>query len=348
MVLDFLATPRSFGSPKQVWDNQGNPVVHSKSKLVKLINQNNNGVNDVFVSHNRFMSFVDRKPFTIEVSKIFLDFDTKLKAAPSDALDDVRQVIDFLDELNLPFLPVFSGSKGLHVYIPIKEKIYTAGSYLTDMTRACMLYLKRELGLQTIDPKVATPTKLCRVIYSIHPKTKLHCTPLNPEWVRAWNIDQIMDYARKPNGWHCDLLNGKKYLNLDELVEYAGINVGEEISHGREQFALESENLKFLSPDDEFLAQLLHLPCLINSLIGVENAVHPARFAGCVHLKNLGYSPAWIFKFFKQRCYLDSHLEAECRYQINYIFGKNFSNPSCRWYQENNLCVGKNCKYYKR
>ena len=345
MVLDFLDVPRSFGNPKQWIDPVGNPCVHSRSKLVNLINTNN-GVSDVFVSHNRLLSFLNRKPFQIGVNKLFFDFDSKLQF-PSDALEEVRKIIDYLDEISLPFLVDFSGAKGFHIYIPLKEKVYTAGSYLSDVTRSVMLHFRREFGLKTIDPSVANPQKLCRVPYSIHPKTGLHCSPLNPDWVREWDIEQIMNYARCPNGWRCDLLDDKKYLTLDEFIEYTGINVEEEIAHGREEFALESENLTFSNPKDEFLAQLLHLPCLVNSLIGVGNAVHPARFAGCVHLKNLGYNPAWIFKFFKQRCYLDSHLEAECRYQINYIFGKNFSNPSCRWYQENNLCVGKSCKYYK-
>lgn len=344
-ALDFLAAPRAFGNPKQVWDSQGNPVVHSRSQLIQLINQNNGQGHDVFVSYNRFLSFLENKPFQISVNKIFSDFDSKLNI-PFDALEDVRKVIDYLDEMQLPFLVDFSGCKGFHIFVPLKEKVYTSGQYLSDMTRSIMLYLKREFGLNTIDPSVATPTKLCRVPYSIHPKTNLHCSPLNPDWVREWDIEQIMDYARNPNGWRCDLLDGKKYLNLEEFIDYCNINIEEEIARGREQFALSTENLTFDDPMDDFLAQLLHLPCLINSLLGVENAVHDARFAGCIHLKNLGYSPAWIFKFFKQRCYLDSHLEAECRYQINYIFGKDFAMPSCRWFQERNLCVGKSCQYY--
>ena len=345
MVLDFLDVPRAFGSPKQWIDPQGNPCVHSRSKLVNLINTNN-GVSDVFVSHNRFLSFLNRKPFQIGVNKLFFDFDSKLQF-PSDALEELRKVVDYLDEMNLPYLPVFSGSKGFHIYVPLKEKIYTSGSYLTDMTRACMLHLKREFKLKTIDPKVSVPTKLCRVLYSNHPKTGLKCSPLNPEWVRDWSIEKIMDYAQNPDGWHANLLDGKKYLTLEEFVDYAGINVEEEVAHGREQFALESENLKFLNPDDEFLAQLLHYPCIVNSILGVENAVHYARFAACVQLKRLGYTPAWVFKFFKQRCYRDVDLEAESRYQINYIFNRELNFPSCRRLREEGLCIGKSCKYFR-
>ena len=345
--LDFLATPRAFGSPKQVWDNKNNPVVHSRSQLINLITRNNDGIHDVFVSHNRLLSFVNHKPFQIGVNKIFCDFDSKLKL-PSDALDEVRKVIDYLDEMNLPYLVNFSGAKGFHIYVPLKEKVYTTGTYLSDVTRSVMLYLKRNFNLKTIDPSVATPTKLCRIPYSIHPRTGLHCSPLNPEWVRTWNIEQIVEYAKSPNGWHEDLLKRKHYLNLGEFIDQCGIEIEEETKIAREQFIVTPENLTFDNPEDEFLAKVLHLPCLINSILGVENAVHDARFAACIHLKNLGYSPAWIFKFFKQRKYRDVDIESESRYQINYIFGKGFSMPSCKWFQDRGLCVGKNCKYYNK
>lgn len=346
MVLDFLSVPRSMGNPRQYLNSKHEPVVNSRSQLVKLINKNNNGVNDVFVSYNRFMSFVDRKPFTIAVNKIFTDFDSHL-SLPYDALLEVRRVIDYLDEMDLPYLPVFSGSKGFHIYIPLKEKIYTAGSYLSNMTRSVMLHLKREFGLKTIDPSVANPQKLCRVPYSTHPRTGLKCSPLAPDWVREWPIEQIMDYAKSPNGWRMDLLDGKKYLTLEEFIDYTGINVEEEVAHGREEFALGSESLTFSDPNDEFLAQLLHYPCLINAILGVENAVHYARFAATIQLRRIGYSPAWVFKFFKQRQYLDVKYEEVARYQINNIYSSSYSFPSCKRLQEEGLCVGKGCKYYR-
>ncbi|MCK5345465.1 MAG: hypothetical protein KAR20_18780, partial [Candidatus Heimdallarchaeota archaeon] len=112
-ALNFLAVPRSFGNPKQIWDAQDNPVVHSQPRLIKLINQNNDGIHDVFVSANRLMNFVNHNPFQIEVSKLFFDFDSKL-TLPSDALTEVKKVIDYLDELNLPYLTDFSGAKGFH------------------------------------------------------------------------------------------------------------------------------------------------------------------------------------------------------------------------------------------
>lgn len=347
-VLNFVDVPRAFGNPKQTLDANGNPVVHLKSNLMKLIHKNNGKGHDVFVSNNRLLSFINRQPFQLSMNKVFLDFDSKLKGkSPQDALVEVRTVINYLDELNLPYLVNFSGSKGFHIFIPIREKVFTTGQYLTNITRSIMLHLKRKFDLKTIDPTVAVPTKLCRVPYTIHPKTGLYCSPLNPDWVRDWDIEKIIRYAKAPNGWKCDLIDGKEYMDFEALIEYCDVDVAEEIESARNTFALESDSLTFLDPEDEFLAQLLHYPCLINGMLGVENAVHYARFMAVVQLKSLGYTPAWIFKFFTQRQYMDVEFENTCRYQINNIYNSTYSFPKCDRIREKGLCIGKRCKYFK-
>jgi len=344
-ILNFLSVPRSFGNPRQYIAKDGNPVVYDRKILIDLINKNNNGNNDVFVGTNRFLSFMNRKPFQMEISKIFLDFDGKIEP-PIDALEDIKKVINYYDEMKIPYLSVYSGCKGFHIYVPLKSKIYTNGQWLKDIIRSCMTYLKRELNLKTIDPAVATPAKLCRVLYSTHPKTGRICCPLKPEWVKSWDINRIIEYSINPDRWVEDLIDNRKYITLEEYVEYLNIDVEEEIIKIRESFALVSEQIDYGNPDNEFLREVLHYPCLINAVIGVRNATHFARFMCCTHLKKLGYDPLWIFKFFKQRLYLDHMYEEECKYQINNIFRENYIFPSCKRIQEEGMCIGENCQYY--
>lgn len=344
-VLNFLSVPRAFGNPRQYIAKDGNPVVYDKKILIDLINKNNK-INDVFVSANRFLSFIDRKPFQIEMSKIFLDFDGKMNP-PIDALKDMRKVTDYYDEVGIPYLPVYSGCKGFHVYVPLKPKVYTNGRWLKDVVRSCMLQLKRELGIETIDPAVATPTKLCRVLYSTHPKTGRICQPLPKYEIiesRFFNrpIEKLINYNL------IDSLENKRYLTLEEYIDYLDIDPEEEIIKLRESFALKVEQINYGNPDDQFLQEVLHYPCLINAIIGVENATHFARFMCCIHLKRLGYDPLWVFKFFKQRLYFDHMNEEECRYQINNIFQNDYIFPSCRRIQEEGMCIGAACPYYKK
>ena len=346
-ILNFLDVPRGFGTPRQVLDSQGNPCVRSKKELINLINKNNNGLHDVFVSHNSYESFLERKPYQIRINKLFLDFDSKLDP-PADSLEDIRKVIDYYDDVKIPYLPAYTGNRGFHCYIPLKMKIYTSGQWLKNAIRSCMTHLRRELKLTTIDPSVATPTKLCRVLYSIHPKTGRVCCPLKSEWIRSWDINKIIDFSIDPKRWSSDLLKDKKYLTLEEYIEYLNIDIEEEITKLRESFALQCEQINYGSPDNEFLCELLHYPCLINAVIGVKNATHFARFMCCTHLKKLGYDPVWIFKFFKQRLYLDHMYEEESKYQINNIFQEGYIFPSCKRIQEEGMCIGKDCKYYKK
>ena len=72
MSFKFLETPRAFGSPKQYIDlKTSNPVVYDKDKLISLIKEHNEKT-DCFVSHQRFLSFLERKPFEIEIIYPFI------------------------------------------------------------------------------------------------------------------------------------------------------------------------------------------------------------------------------------------------------------------------------------
>ena len=341
--LNFLQTPRAFGDPRQFIDPKtSNPVVKDKTKLINLIKLNNNGINNCFVSHQRFLSFMDRKPFEIEISKLFFDFDGS-QNPPIDAYNDVKKVINLFDNNNIPYLIVYSGMKGFHIYVPLNPTIHINGTYLKTMYRSIMIHLKIKLNLTTIDPSVATPTKLCRVFYTQHPKSKRFCCPIKRSLFDK-GLDEVIKYSLLPTKWHSDILKDKKYLTIEEYIDYFKIDLKKEENKGI-VFAITSE--KYNNPDNAYLQKLLHFPCLINSILDIDNAVHFARFACCIHLKRIGYDPLWVFNFFKSRQYMDSEYTEVCKYQINNIYGSDYSFPSCKKFKENGLCVGPTCKYYR-
>ncbi len=343
MGLNFLDVPRAFGDPKQFIDSKtSNPVVYSKDKLISLIKENNNGKHDVFISHQKFLSFLERRPFEIEISKLFFDFDGK-ENPPIDAFKDLKKVMEFFNLHGIPYLPVYSGMKGFHLYIPLNPTNHINGSYLKKMYRSIMIHLKIKLNLTTIDPSVATPTKLCRVFYTLHPKSKRYCCPL-PRSLIDQGLNEIIKYSsHKPKVWYINILEGKQYLTIEEYIDYFNIDLTDE-KQGI-IFAITSE--KYNNPDNAYLMELLHYPCLINAILDIDNAIHFARFMCALHLKQIGCDPLWVFRFFKQRQYMDVEHESECKYQINTIFGSDYAFPSCKRIKDEGLCIGSNCKYYK-
>ena len=341
-IFNFLDVPRAFGNPRQFIDPKTtNPVVYDKDKLIRLINENNDGKHDVFTSHQRFLSFLDRKPFEIEISKLFFDFDGK-QNPPVDAFEDLKKVMEFYDKHNIPYLPVYSGMKGFHLYIPLNTTTHINGTYLKKMYRSIMIHLKEKLGLTTIDPSVASATKLRRCFYTKHPKSGRYCCPLKRSLFDQ-GLDEIIKYSLSPTKWYEDILVDKEYLTIEEYIKFFDIDLKDE--KAGIVFATTSE--KYNDPNNEYLRELLHYPCLVNSILDIDNAIHFARFMCCLHLKHIGCDPAWVFRFFKQRQYMDVEFENECRYQINSIFGQNFTFPACKKIQQNGLCVGSGCKYYR-
>ena len=342
-LFNFLSTPRAFGNPKQYIDPKtSNPVVYNKDKLINLINENNTGEYDVFVSHQKFNSFIDRKPFEIEVSKLFFDFDGK-QNPPIDAFKDLKKVINFYDKHNIPYLAVYSGMKGFHLYVPLNSTNHINATYLKKMIKSIMIHLKIELKLTTIDPSVATPTKLCRVFYTKHPKSKRYCCPLSRSLIDQ-GLSEIIKYSVNPEHWHTDIIKGKQLLTIEEYIDFFNIDLTDD----NKGIVFATTNEKYNNPDNEYLIQLLHYPCLINSILDIDNATHFNRFMCCLHLKRIGCSPLWVFKFFKQRQYMDVEFEDECRYQINSIYGTNYSFPSCERIRQEGSCIGSTCPYYRK
>ena len=195
-----------------------------------------------------------------------------------------------------------------------------------------MIHLKTELNLTTIDPSVASATKLCRVWYTKHPKSGRYCCPLKRSLIDQ-GLDKIINYSVSPKQWHTDILKDKQYLTIEEYIDYFNIDLTDE-KQGI-IFAITSE--KYNNPDNAYLIELLHYPCLINAILDIDNAIHFARFMCALHLKQIGCDPLWVFRFFKQRQYMDVEHESECKYQINTIFGNNYSFPSCKKIKENGL-----------
>lgn len=84
----------------------------------------------------------------------------------------------------------FSGSKGLHVVLPITKEITPEQFKNATVTVA--------KDLETYDSVVSDPARIIRMEYTKHPKTGLFKIPLHIAEVDEMNIEQIKELARSP------------------------------------------------------------------------------------------------------------------------------------------------------
>ena len=345
-MFNFCEVPRTFGNP-------GQQLVKSERVLLKLIDANK-GKAPCFISHNSFPTFITNKngveePYQVNVNKFFFDFDSDRK--PENAQLDTIKVLDFCEKENLPVLPVFSGSKGFHMYIALKPETYIFGQYLKDAVKAVHIWLMTTLGLRTLDLKCAEPRRLCRVLNTPHVKfdkktgkpivNGMYCCPLRPDWLRGWHMDDIMRYAVKPKKMAYQPKGN--LLTMSEFIDRFKINIDEMLKMSfADRGGAQNTIVDYIPCCDDLIRDFLPLPCMHSQIAGNINPPHFARFAAAAWFASLGLDRSWTLKFFQERNYVD-HSDAICITQINNIYDRGYKVPSCSKMYENNLCVGKVC-----
>jgi hypothetical protein len=345
-TFDFFAVPRAIGNPLQ-------HIAKSEKEIFDFIDTNM-GKAPIFISHNSYPTFIKNKNNTdeiyqVSVSKLFLDFDSERK--PENAQLDALKVIEFCEKENLPFLVAFSGSKGFHVYIALRQNNYIYGKFLKDATRAIHIWLQKKLELRTIDMQCAEPRRLCRVMYTKHVKRDkksgslvangMYCCPMLPEWIRDWRIDDIMAYARSPSDIvyepHGDL------LTIDEFLTRFGIDIEEMLrSAVAKSGDFKGSLCEYKPVTDDFIKQILPQPCIHGTIMNNPNPPHMARFAAVTWLNEIRYPKKWIYDFFYARNYIDRDASV-IAYQINNIVDKGYKTPTCESLYKEGLCVGDVC-----
>ncbi len=338
--LGWTKFPRAFGTPYQTIVND----VHTLDELIK----SHTGKTPVFISHNAFGVVKDTNPVTIEVSKLFIDLDSEDK--PENALLDVRILAKWCDKEQIPYVTVYSGGKGFHIYILFKPLTVYYSDNLCVLYKNILEWLKNKLELRTICFHGSSPRRLCRVWYTLHvtetqTSNGRYCYPLNPEWVHQKSIVDIENMSYDPPIIEPINFTGKRELTIFDFCKKYEITdtpiVANEITE-------RSIVCQFNGINNKFISSLFPNKLCLQKEIESQNPKHAARFAMTVWLKNLGYSKEWVFQFFQDRNYIDKFRVGACTYQINHIFGKipAYRFPTCKTLISQGLCVGKECNRY--
>lgn len=355
-LLNFFEVPRSMGNPFQ-------RIVKTEEELLEFIKEND-GKEAVFTSHNSYPILENGNPYQINVNKIFIDLDDDRK--PENALLDLRTLNKWCINNGLSSVSVFSGSKGFHLYIILKEQKYLHNQYLVDVTKAIHIWLKKHLKLRTLCDASSDPKRLCRVWYTKHAKrdkktgkTILNgntCYPLHPDWINKHSMQTIIDNSKNPKPLQPDqifpthLSHGM--VTLDGFVDKFKIDVDDIIKSNASECTLENINQisKYQEVNDPFIKKIIPKMCMHTQIIHNPNPPHFIRFNVVVQLKKLGYSRKWIFDFIQDRSYVDGDKVDVCAYQINQIFthSPHYTHATCTTIYRKGFCIGAICPQYSK
>lgn len=127
----------------------------------------------------------------VKTNTLVFDFDSKdLEQVKKDVLELGNRLVNIynVDPDNIACF--FSGSKGLHVVVPIDKEITPE-----EFKQATG---KLAENLETFDPVVSDPQRVLRVEHTRHPKTGLYKIPLHIAEVDELSTEQIKQLAKTP------------------------------------------------------------------------------------------------------------------------------------------------------
>lgn len=133
--------------------------------------------------------------------------DNKIAIKP---LEELKKLTDYLDNKGIKSYPLFSGSKGFHLYIFFNNSLFNPDSFNT-VAGAIFKLFKDTLKLETLDKAVFdNPSqRIARLPYCKHPVTELYCYPIDVN--NGYNA--IIEESFKPT---------IKELNINEHLENTG------------------------------------------------------------------------------------------------------------------------------
>ena len=200
-------------------------IVRTKSEYVDFVKSQNNRTN-VYTSVYDFAEFAETAKIesSVILDRVFLDFDAHEENL-EQALDDLKIVVDFVNENDYQYTMFFSG-KGFHMFVFGEE---------TDDIRNIQEFHRQIKSLlpknSTLDDRVGQATRLRRVPNTVNLSSSdengipYYCIPIFENDLKS-GLQKIKTLASTPR------LGGRKVQNL-KLVKWPNLPpieyVGEEV-----------------------------------------------------------------------------------------------------------------------
>jgi len=340
--------PRSIGNPRQKF-------VYASEEVWQAL-QHWEG-DSCFISTCGYDDFTRENgktiPRKVVHSSTFLDFDHKTK--PENALADSQRVSQFLRQHNIAHWVQFSGSKGYHVHIMHKPVTFRfhwsdgSADALKAMIYQFQDHLRQTLGLNTMDESTMGDAKrLCRIPFTLHPKTGLFATPIDPELLDGAEHSVVAGLARTAEV-ELPVIRGE-LLTLPETIGKIGMIL--ERPEAKIRPIIDPEVSLNSASAKRFIASLgLNCPGVVNELKR-RNPGHKARVYAAIHAKLMGYSVNALEAVWLQLAASCGYVDASNTEHRLYQMGSIINNPSiemfptCTTLKANGCCIGDTCPKY--
>lgn len=247
------------------------------------------------------------------IDKAFIDFDSPNL---QEAYIDIRMATVRVNELKLPYIPIFSGRKGFHLYVLFKpwkpSNTETAKAFL----RTLQNYIAG--GLRTADRTVfADVRRIVRIPNTLN-NTRF-CVPLPS---LEMSLSEVLDWATEPRD--------VEYY-IPELPEISSIPIE---CHYHSEF----KPLDCTTPATFKLISRLIRTCVAEVLATDPEPPHLIRLNFVAELMWLGYKESEVLKIIEELRWLDYN-QKSTEYYVHHIYSRKYNPLSCSRLRE----IGVRC-----
>jgi len=282
----------------------------------------NNGVTDCFIG------LYDN---TYIIDKLFFDIDSK--KGFTDSKNTAKKLYNYLLEQELNPIPILTGKKGFHFYVPLVPKRYSNAKNILKRATTFIINDALDKDVSQIDFSVVGDIRqLCRVFNTLRPPQNMSwCVLLPEDWTTMTSLD-LVALSKEPNYIHHDWLPTVKLTELE---------LADEIAEEVQYFSHSSKPTVFdntLNAVDNILKMSLK-PCLYKA-IKTHNPPHFVRGAATAELLKT-YSVEDVVWIYSRLNWMDFNSNTTRNYVQSWIGGNVWS---CQTLREKGIKCVEECE----
>lgn len=280
-----------------------------------------NGLKDIYIS---------LYDLGLRLDKIWWEVD-----APSleKALESVKALVGRFEREGLPYIPVFSGNRGFHIYVPIK-----AWNPPNAETAKAVLRAIQEMfadGVKYVDRHgFGNVRQMVRLPNTLRVGGLNYCTYLPPDFV-DWAPADIAEYVKEPhivNYGRGELPDVRQLIDINYVPEpsnkdFSGFDL--------EPHSVPSDVIRFLKG--------VVRPCLAEHLAAERDPSFEVRTDLVSELMWLGYPKEFVVDLARRLNWAD-YDEKKTRYHVSKIYEKGLKPLGCRKLRQHVRC--RNCGWF--